>query len=134
MFSPAQHEFLGPAGAGIGSSDVDAFYYMGNLVYNIAPASPVVPFLTGGVGAVTLRVDPRDNPELAGSTTKLAGNVGAGLLWAWGSRFGLRFEVRDYVYRVDEQDFQFRAAFHIPAGFEETVNDLAFTGGFSILF
>jgi outer membrane beta-barrel protein len=134
MFSPAQHEFLGPEDAGIGPSDMDAFYYMGNVVYNISPGSRVVPFLTGGVGAVTLRVDPADNPDLSGTTTKIAGNIGAGLLWAVGSRFGLRFEVRDYVYRLDEQDVQFRHAFNIPAGFAETVNDLAFTGGFSVLF
>jgi outer membrane beta-barrel protein len=134
MFSPAQHEFLGPEDAGIGSADMDALYYMGNVVYNIAPGSRVVPFLTGGVGAVTLRIDPADNPDLSGNTTKIGANVGAGLLWAMGSRFGLRFEVRDYIYRLDEQDLQFRHAFDIPAGFEETINDLAFTGGFSILF
>lgn len=133
MYSPAQHEFLGPQGAGIGTSDVDAFYYNGNLVYNILPHSNVIPFVTAGAGAVTLQVTD-ENPDLEGSETKFAGNFGGGLLVAVSERFGLRFEVRDYIYRVQELDTQFRHAFNVPAGFEETVNDVSVTGGFSILF
>ncbi len=136
MFSPAQHEFLGPEGAGIGAADVDAFYYGGNVVYNITPASRVIPFLTAGAGAVTLRVDETapETSELSGSETKFAGNFGGGLLFAANEHFALRFEVRDYIYRVDELDRQFRFAFNVPAGFSETVNDVSVTGGFSILF
>ncbi len=136
MYSPAQHEFLGPEGAGIGSSDVDAYYYNGNLVYNISPASRIVPYLTGGAGAVTLRVDESDpdTSALSGSETKFAVNFGGGILFAFNERVGLRFDVRDYIYEVDELDPQFRHAFNIPAGFQETVNDISFTGGFSILF
>jgi len=121
---------------GIGSSDVNALYYGGNLVYNLAPASRVIPFLTVGAGAVTLKVDETDpeTSELSGSETKFAANVGGGVLFALNEHFGLRFEVRDYIYRVDELDLQFRHAFDIPVGFKETVNDLSVTGGFSILF
>jgi OOP family OmpA-OmpF porin len=136
MFSPAQHEFLGPEGDGIGSADVDAYYYGGNLVYNITPASRVIPFLTAGAGAVTLRVD-EGEPEtgdLSGSETKFAGNVGGGLMFAANEHFALRFEVRDYIYQVDELDPQFRFAFNVPAGFQETVHDISLTGGISILF
>jgi outer membrane beta-barrel protein len=131
MYSPAQHEFLGPEGGGIGSADVDGFYYNANAVYNILPANNVIPYVTGGVGAVTLRVD---DPVLEGQETKLAGNFGAGILFAMNEHFGLRFDVRDYIYRVDELDTQFRHAFNVPAGFEETVNDVTVTGGFSIIF
>jgi outer membrane beta-barrel protein len=135
-FSPAEHEFFGPEGAGIGSADVDALYYGGNVVYNITPASRVIPFLTGGAGAVTLRVDESD-PDTAGlssSETKFAANFGGGVLFAANEHFALRFEVRDYIYRVDELDPQFRFAFNVPAGFEETVNDISLTGGISFLF
>ncbi len=136
MYSPAQHEFLGPKDAGIGSSDIDAFYYGGNLVYNITPESNVIPFLTVGAGAVTLKVDETDpdTSELSGRETKFAASVGGGVLFAVNERFGLRFEIRDYIYRVDNLDLQFRHAFDIPVGFEETVNDLSVTGGFSIIF
>jgi outer membrane beta-barrel protein len=131
LYTPAQNEFLGPEGAGIGTGDVDAFYYNANVVYSFLPASSVIPYLTGGLGAVTLEVD---DPVLAGSETKLAGNVGGGLLFAMNRHFGLRFDVRDYIYRVDELDTQFRHAFNVPAGFEETVHDVTVTGGFSFIF
>jgi outer membrane beta-barrel protein len=136
MYSPAQHEFFGPEGAGIGSADVDAYYYGGNFVYNISPASRVIPFLTAGAGAVTLRVD-EDAPEtseLSSSETKFAVNFGGGLLFAFNENFALRFEARDYMYRVEELDPQFRFAFNVPAGFEETVHDISLTGGFSFIF
>jgi len=131
LYTPAQNEFLGPEGAGVGTGDIDAFYYNANVVYNFLPASNVIPYLTGGLGAVTLEVD---DPVLAGRETKLAGNVGGGLLFAINRRFGLRFDVRDYIYRVDELDTQFRHAFNVPAGFEETVHDVTVTGGFSLIF
>jgi OOP family OmpA-OmpF porin len=131
LYTPAENEFLGPDGAGIGTGDVDAYYYNANIVYDFLPASSVIPYLTGGLGAVTLVVD---DPVLAGSETKLAGNVGGGLLFAMNRHFGLRFDVRDYIYRVDELDTQFRHAFNVPAGFEETVHDVTVTGGFSLIF
>ena len=69
------------------------------------------------------------DPAASGGTALPASALPSGKI-----ALGLRFEVRDYIYRLDEQDVQFRHAFDIPAGFEETINDLAFTGGFSILF
>lgn len=131
LFTPAKNEFLGPEGEGIGTGDVDAFYYNANVVYDFLPASNVIPYLTGGLGVVTLRVD---DPVLSGSETKLAGNVGGGLLFAMNRNIGLQFDVRDYIYRVDELDTQFRHAFNVPAGFEETVHDVTVTGGLSIIF
>jgi outer membrane beta-barrel protein len=131
MYSPAQFEFLGPEPAGQGTTDLNAFYYNGNVVYNITPASRVIPYITGGAGAVSLVVD---DPALESTETKFAGNFGGGVLFAFNERFGLRFDVRDYVYRVDELDTQFRHAFNVPAGFEETVHDVNITGGLSILF
>jgi len=65
--------------------------YSGNLVVSAANHSPVVPYVTGGVGGLTLM-------ETAGlginqAETFLTGNVGGGLKWLSG-RWGLRADYR----------------------------------------
>jgi hypothetical protein len=76
------------------SSDIktpNLLNYSGNLVLSAANRSPVVPYLTGGVGGLTLL-------ETAGlginqAETFLTGNVGGGLKWFAG-RWGLRADYR----------------------------------------
>lgn len=65
--------------------------YSGNIVLSAANRSPVVPYLTGGVGGLTLL-------ETAGlginqAETFLTGNVGGGVKWFAG-RWGLRADYR----------------------------------------
>lgn len=76
------------------SSDVktpNLVNYSGNLVLSAANRSPVVPYVTAGVGGLTLL-------ETTGlginqSETFLTGNVGGGLKW-YAGRWGLRADYR----------------------------------------
>jgi hypothetical protein len=70
--------------------------YSGNLVVSAANHSSVVPYVTGGVGGLTLLDDADlgiDNTE-----TFLTGNVGGGVKWFSG-RWGLRGDYRFIAVR-----------------------------------
>jgi hypothetical protein len=65
--------------------------YSGNLVVSVPTGTPVVPYVTGGVGGLTLferRVLTVDENE-----TFLTGNVGGGVNW-YAGRWGLRGDYR----------------------------------------
>jgi hypothetical protein len=65
--------------------------YSGNLVVSAANHTSVVPYVTGGIGGLTLF----DKPALRinDATTFLTGNVGAGVKW-FNGRWGLRGDYR----------------------------------------
>jgi hypothetical protein len=65
--------------------------YSGNLVVSAANHTSVVPYVTGGIGGLTLF----DKPTLGinDATTFLTGNVGAGVKW-FNGRWGLRGDYR----------------------------------------
>ena len=65
--------------------------YTGNVVVSAANHSSVVPYLTGGVGGLTMfeRVD----LGIDGSESFLTGNVGGGVKW-FNGRWGLRGDYR----------------------------------------
>ena len=65
--------------------------YSGNLVVSAANRSPVVPYLTGGVGGLTLLETAALGINQA--ETFLTGNVGGGVKWFAG-RWGLRADYR----------------------------------------
>ncbi len=65
--------------------------YTGNLVISAANRSPVVPYVTGGVGG--LSVFERESLGITGTETFLTGNVGAGVKW-YAGRWGLRGDYR----------------------------------------
>jgi hypothetical protein len=65
--------------------------YSGNLVISAPNRSSVVPYLTGGVGGLTLFE--RRTLVVDDAETFLTGNVGAGLAWHAG-RWGLRGDYR----------------------------------------
>jgi opacity protein-like surface antigen len=76
------------------SSDVktpNLVNYSGNLVVSAANRSPVVPYLTGGVGGLTLLETAALGINQA--ETFLTGNVGGGVKWFAG-RWGLRADYR----------------------------------------
>jgi outer membrane protein with beta-barrel domain len=76
--------------------------YSGNLVVSAANKSAVVPYVTGGVGGLTLL----DQSALAISQNKtfLTGNVGAGLKWFNRTgRWGLRGDYRFLAVRSDDE-------------------------------
>ena len=70
--------------------------YSGNLVLSAANHSSVVPYVTGGVGGLTLF----DKAPLGINTTEtfLTGNVGGGLKW-FNGRWGLRADYRFIAVR-----------------------------------
>lgn len=74
----------------------DQINYSGNVVVSPGLGGSVVPYVTGGVGGLTLF----DNPDLgiADRTTFLTGNVGGGVQWFSG-RWGLRADYRFLMVR-----------------------------------
>lgn len=80
----------------LGSSTFDGrspnlLNYSGNLVISAANRTSVVPYLTGGVGGLTMFE--RTGLVLNDSETFLTGNVGGGVTWHAG-RWGLRGDYR----------------------------------------
>jgi len=65
--------------------------YSGNLVFSAPNRTSVVPYLTGGVGGLTLFE--RRQFAVNGTETFLTGNVGGGVSW-YGGRWGLRGDYR----------------------------------------
>lgn len=76
------------------------------------------PYIVGGIGAKTYDFQTLE------TGTDLAGNVGAGLELRFGEtgRFGITTEVRDYLSSFDR------------LGFDETQNDVIWTGGLTMNF
>ncbi len=76
--------------------------YNGNLVVQAPTRHALVPFVTGGVGGLTMFA----RPELGfdNRTTFLTGNVGGGLKWyAANGRWGLRGDYRFIGVRANDQ-------------------------------
>jgi len=71
--------------------------YSGNLVVSVPNRGQVVPYVTGGVGALTLF----DKPSLGISETDtfLTGNVGGGVKWFASPRWGVRGDYRFLAVR-----------------------------------
>jgi hypothetical protein len=70
--------------------------YSGNLVLSAPNRSSVVPYVTGGVGGLSLLETTRLG--ISGTETFLTGNVGAGLKW-YAGRWGLRADYRFLAVR-----------------------------------
>jgi hypothetical protein len=72
--------------------------YSGNVIVSAPNRSSVVPYLTGGVGGLSIF----DKPALAIADTKtfLTGNVGGGVKW-YAGRWGLRGDYRFVAVRSD---------------------------------
>ena len=76
--------------------------YSGNLVVSAANRSAVVPYVTGGIGGLTL-LD-ASTLGISGAKTFLTGNVGGGVKWfASTGRWGLRGDYRFLAVRSDDE-------------------------------
>lgn len=90
--------------AGVTASDVktpNLLNYSGNLVVSAANRSAVTPYVTGGIGGLTLF----DKATLGINSTEtfLTGNVGGGVKWlAHNGRWGLRGDYRFIAVRANE--------------------------------
>ena len=75
--------------------------YSANLVVSAPVRSPVVPYVTGGVGGLTMFK--REELGITGTDTFLTGNVGGGVKWyAPNGRWGLRGDYRFTAVRQDD--------------------------------
>jgi len=102
-----------------GRGKFNKFTYDADLVVRYprsAGSSTVIPYVVGGVGAISVH-------QLGADSTwsKFAGNFGAGLEYRFG-RLGIRAEGRDYVYKFDRY------------GFDKTQHDIAWQGGVTLSF
>jgi hypothetical protein len=75
--------------------------YTGNLMVYVPTRSAVVPFVIGGVGALTMFE--RETLVIPETRTFLAGNVGGGAKW-YAGRWGVRADYRFLVVRDREPD------------------------------
>lgn len=77
----------------------DLLGYSGNLVVSAVTGGSLVPYVTGGVGGLTLF----DKPELAipDTQTFFTGNVGGGVKW-FNGRWGLRADYRFIAVRSND--------------------------------
>jgi hypothetical protein len=78
--------------------------YSGNLVLSAANRSSVVPYVTGGIGG--LSIFDRTALNIANTKTFLTGNVGGGLKW-YAGRWGLRADYRFLAVRSQDDAPQF---------------------------
>ena len=69
----------------------DVLNYTGNVVVSLATGSPIVPYVTGGVGGLSLFT--REAFGINETETLFASNVGGGLKW-YAGRWGLRGDYR----------------------------------------
>ena len=78
--------------------------YSGNLVVSLPSGSSVVPYVSGGVGGLSMF--DRASLGITSTETFLTGNVGAGVKW-YAGRWGLRGEYRFVTVRSkdDAPDF-----------------------------
>ena len=102
-----------------GRGKFNKFTYDADLVLRYptsAGSSTVIPYVLGGVGAISVH-------QLGADSTwsKFAGNFGAGLEYRFG-RLGIRAEGRDFVYKFDRY------------GFDKTQHDIAWQGGVTVSF
>ena len=78
-------------GSTLSTRSPDLLNYSGNLVISAPNRSSVVPYVTGGVGGLSLFE--KASLGINGTETFLTGNVGAGLTW-YAGRWGLRGDYR----------------------------------------
>ncbi len=94
---------IGLAGIPLGKtkvSDTESFYYSGNTLFYF-PLNRISPFVTIGLGAVTLR------PTNLRSRTKLFLNFGAGIRFILSQHLSTFLEIKDYMSFFNyPEDFQ----------------------------
>jgi hypothetical protein len=95
----SQNLSFSPSGANTRTPDI--LTYTGNVIVNAVSHSPIVPYVTGGIGGLTMA----DRPEFGvnGTQTFLTGNAGGGLKWyAPNGRWGLRGDYRFIAVRAND--------------------------------
>ncbi|HYX83101.1 MAG TPA: hypothetical protein VE714_11955 [Gemmatimonadales bacterium] len=113
----AQDSLRGAAIGGRGKFNKFAYDAGVVLRYPLAAgAGTFTPYVLGGAGAISVHQLGADS-----TWTKFAGNFGGGIEYRF-SRFGVRAEGRDYVYKFDRY------------GYDKTQHDIAWQGGVTVSF
>ncbi|MFQ6102849.1 MAG: outer membrane beta-barrel protein [Candidatus Glassbacteria bacterium] len=103
------------------------YLYHVNYKYNITLSNEmVVPFVTGGVGAITI------SPDEGESSTNLSFNFGGGLGYFVGENLAIRVDVRDIIMKRGDQDIEIQGAQGTIEGY--TVQNIEATGGITYYF
>jgi hypothetical protein len=95
----SQHLSFAPSTSNIRTPDI--LTYTGNVLVHAVSHYAVVPYVTGGIGGLTMY----DRPEFGVTATQtfLTGNVGGGVKWyAPDGRWGLRGDYRFLVVRSND--------------------------------
>ena len=123
-FTPANIVVSGNAGSGstnVNSSiDVNTYVIQANLTAHLIRTGPVIPYVTGGVGAVHFDYGVDPFGFLTPSETDFAPNAGGGLKIPFRKNTALRFDSR--VYWANSEFAQNKRRF------------VEITGGVSVLF
>ncbi len=136
MFIYGQSEFQNDVGPGLAGvpmgivkvSDVKSFSYSGNILYSI-PIHCMSFYVTGGVGAVTLKPD-----ELV-TKTKLLLNFGVGMRMNPVKHLRLFLDVRDFMSFFDfSQDFGMLYAAIYDQVFKTSQHQIGIQFGLGYLF
>ena len=115
-FTWAQSNFDGPSTMSLSGSDINRFYYGGDIQLRV-PVGRFSPYVFGGAGGVTL--DETGAGTLDGFT-KVAGRFGLGVSYEIpGTKFGVFSEGTGWVYDFDR------------SGLNDTQFDIGWTGGLS---
>jgi hypothetical protein len=113
---------VGPGENPLAGEDPDVWHYSGDVLlrlpFTTAGELSWFPYLVGGLGAKTYDFETRS------TDTDFAGNYGAGVELRFGpeGRWGVNTEVRNLMSNFDR------------AGFDTTLNDVIWTGGFTLNF
>lgn len=112
------------AGASVDRRTPHLLNYSGNLVVSAPNLSSVVPYVTGGIGGLSLFE--KADLGIAGTESFLTGNVGGGVAWHAG-RWGLRGDYRFIAVRSKDDAPAFfgretRYGHRVYAGFIVNVN------------
>ncbi len=107
-----------------GNGRVNVLYVTGGINYHLRSGGRFIPYVTVGGGVVSLRATG------AGTNSKPAGMIGAGVLFAVTDSLLLRADLRDYLY----SGANLGATSVTPGGSSSMVNDLSWTGGISWRF
>lgn len=135
-FNTSRSEIIEDVGVGLAGiplgknkvSDARSFYYSGNILFYF-PVKRTSPYVTVGLGAVTLR------PEKLRSRTKLLLNFGAGMRYSVSRHFSAFVEIKDHMSFFDYlEDFQLLYPAIYSPDFKKSQHRLGIHAGLSYTF
>lgn len=123
------------------SQRVTVLMYGAQASYTFPFAGRLLPYVTGGLGAVTVNADPQQSNQNA-SFTDPSFQLGGGVGWNFGGNKSVRLDVRNYTFtdwdrtklnpvQTQYQNTRFPEANGTPPDEKKTVNNFRIAIGFS---